>query len=131
MLYAIISAPARGGPLARLSGWHHIAEVTGILLLLLALSAAAIAVFPRLGRSSEHQGNRQHAIYFGNLRHWNSSELRDHLAGLSQNEELDALSRQLVEMARTNWTKHRWVQVSLALSLTGILIFACAAAAAL
>ncbi len=130
VLYAVISAQGRGGFLASLSGWHHLAEVTGIVLLLLGISAATIAVFPRLGRPDKHRDNRHHAIYFGNLRHWNARELKDHLAGLDQDEELDALSQQLVEMARHNWTKHRWVQISLVLSLAGILLIAVAATSA-
>jgi Family of unknown function (DUF5706) len=130
-LYAVISAQGKDGFLARLGGWHHPAETTGIALLLLAILAAAIAVFPRLGRAGTHRDNRQHPIYFGNLRHWNAAELKDHLARLNTDEELDALSQQLVEMARHNWSKHRWVQISLVLSLAGILVIAVAAASAL
>jgi hypothetical protein len=32
------------------------------------------------------------------------------------------LCQQITEMARLNWVKHRWVQASLILSLTGITI---------
>jgi len=130
-LYAILSAQAKDGFLAKLSGWHHVAEVIGVVLLLFGITAAAIAVFPRLGRAAKQRDNRHQPIYFGNLRHWNAAGLKDHLAGLKQDEELDALSHQLAAMARSNWTKHRWVQVSLVLSLAGILVVAIAAASAL
>ena len=131
VLYAIISAQGKDGFLARLGGWHRPAEAAGIALLLLGISAAIVAVFPRLGRADSHRDNRHQPIYFGNLRHWKAMELKDHLAGLNQDGELDALSQQLVEMARHNWTKHRWVQMSLVLSLAGILVIAVAAASAL
>jgi Pycsar effector protein len=130
-LYAIISAEGKEGFLARLGGWHHGAQAIGIALLLLGISAATIAVFPRLGPVNEHRDNRRFPIYFGHLRHWNATKLKDHLEGLSQDEELDALSGQLVQMAKSNWAKHRWVQASLVLSLAGILLVAVAAASAL
>jgi Pycsar effector protein len=130
-LYAVISALGNGGLLAGHGGARHLTEVAGVVLLLLALLTAAVAVFPRLGRVRAHRETRRNVIYFGDLRHWDEAQLRDHLAALDQDGELDTLSRQLVQMARSNWSKHRWVQISLALSLTGILTIAAAAATAL
>jgi Pycsar effector protein len=130
-LYAVISALGPGGMLAGHGGPRHIAEVTGAGLLLLSLISAACAVFPRLGRVRTREEDKPGSIYFGDLRHWDVAELRDHLAAQNQDSELEALSRQLVWMARYNWSKYRWTQTSVILALAGILTVAGAAATAL
>ncbi len=130
-LYAVVSAASNGGLLTRLAGWHRAAELAGLAILLFAVSAAATAVFPRLGRTTKHNHGRHDVIYFGRLRQWNATELRTRLASLTLDEELDALSRQLVQMSRQNWRKHRWVQISLVLALAGILMISAAAVPAL
>ncbi len=134
-LYAVISALGAGGILARSgSRLYPVFAAIGISALLLAIISAAIAVFPRLGQKDRGRAGRGHGpqvIYFGALRRWNTTELVSYIAGLAEGEELDMLSQQLTEMARHNWAKHRWVQLSLILSLTGILIIAVTAATAL
>lgn len=130
-LYAVISALGPGGLLAGHDGPRHAAELTGAGLLLLALLSAACAVFPRLGRAGKRQVNGPGSIYFGHLRHWDEVELRNHLVALDQDTKLDALSRQLVWMARYNWSKYRWTQISLVLAVAGLLTVAGAAATAL
>ena len=59
------------------------ALAAGISALLLAISAAAIAIFPRMG-SRQGASRRLHAIYFGDLRRWQATELRGHLAELTE-----------------------------------------------
>jgi hypothetical protein len=131
-LYAIISALGSGGLLARPDGWSYpTANVIGILALLLAIVSATIAIFPRLGKESKDLEQHRQVIYFGDLRRLSANELSGHIAGLTESEELRALSQQLTEMSRSNWVKHRWVQVSLILSLTGILAVAVSAVTAL
>jgi hypothetical protein len=126
-LYAVLSALSVGGFLTRLGGrMGSLAVAAGISALLLAISAAAIAIFPRMGRR-QAASRRPHAIYFGDLRRWQATELRGHLAELTEDYELEMLSQQLTRMSRRNWAKHRWVQISLILSLTGILIIAISA----
>jgi hypothetical protein len=124
-LYAVIAALGPGGIPAKLNASPHaVASAIGIFALLFAIVAAAIAIFPRLGqRDRAHDRSRQ-VIYFGDLRGWNPAELRAHITALADDEELDMLSRQVTEMSRHNWVKHRWVQLSLILSLTGILCIA-------
>jgi Family of unknown function (DUF5706) len=126
-LLAVISAHAKDGVLSRLAGWHHLLELSGLTLLLLALLVAVIAVFPGLGRTKTHRKYRHHIIFFGNLRHWSTNELKTHLDGLTIDEELDALSWQLIEIGRRNWRKHRWIQISLVLAFLGILCTSIAA----
>lgn len=106
---------------------YPVAGALGTFALLLAIGAAAIAIFPRLGQRDKDRDRTRQVIYFGDLRRWNAAELRIHIAGLAEGDELDMLSRQLTEMSRHNWRKHRWVQISLLLSLLGILIIAVSA----
>jgi hypothetical protein len=129
-LYEVIPALGSGGLLARLGGQPYpAAGVAGTIALLLAVVAATIAIFPRLGQKEKGRDRGRQVIYFGDLRRWNAAQLSSHIAGLAQAEELDMLSGQLAEMARHNWVKHRWVQISLILSLAGILVIAISAAA--
>jgi hypothetical protein len=128
-LYAIMSALGNGGFLARSGRQPRLADTVGILLVLLAILAAAIAIFPRLGLKGESNNRQPNAIYFGDLRRWSSMQLRSYLENLTEHEELEALSRQLTEMGRHNWAKHRWVQISLILSLAGIFMIAFGAVA--
>jgi hypothetical protein len=131
-LYAIISSLGSGGLLARAGGWqHHVADPIGMFSLLLAILAATIAIFPRLRHKARDHKRQRQAIYFGDLRRWSSTELTGYLAGLTEKNELDALSRQLIDMAGHNWVKHRWVQLSLFLAIAGIFIISIAALAVL
>ena len=131
-LYAVISALGDGGLLARLDvRTYPIANAIEIFALLLAIVAAAIAIFPRLGQKEKDRDRHRQVIYFGDLRRWNAAELNSHIAGLTKDEELDVLSRQLAEMSKHNWVKHRWVQVSLILALAGLLTIAVSAMTAL
>ncbi len=131
-LYAAITTLGAGGLLARLgSGPYQVADAIGISALLLAIVAAAIAIFPRLGQKGMDRDGHHQVIYFGALRRWDAAELSNHIAGLADDRELDMLSRQLTEMSKRNWAKHRWVQISLILSLAGILSIAVSAIIAL
>jgi hypothetical protein len=130
-LFAVIAASSKGGLLTGLRGWRHIAEMSGLGLLLLAVASAAIAVFPMLGRVKSLQASASsHVIYFGHLRYWDPLTLKGRLESLTADQALEALSRQLVEMAKSNWGKHRWIQASLGIAMLAILIIAIAAIAA-
>jgi hypothetical protein len=129
-LFAVLSGHGEGGILNDLPGWAHNVEITGIVLLVVAAIFAIAGVSPLLGSAREHQRQyNQHFIYFGHLRHWSDAELRSRLAGLTADEELEMLSRQLVEMSKRNWAKHRYVQISLGATALGVLAIAIAALA--
>lgn len=131
-LFAVISAHAADGSLALLSGWNRSLGLVGAGLLLLALVGAAVAVFPQLGRSRKlRERYARHTIYFGHLRLWDPAELSARLTSMSADEELEALGRQLVEMGKQNWSKHRWVQGSLILAISGVLAVSVSALTAL
>lgn len=89
------------------------------------------ATFPRLGQKEKTRGHQRQGIYFGVLRHWSSAELKDYLADLTEQQEFDAVGHQIIEMARHNWAKHRWIQISLILASAGIFVVSFAVAAAL
>lgn len=119
ILLAVFSVLTNGSSLNKITGWDRNFEITGTLLLLCAVSAATIVIFPRLGRAGKRCAAGNHFIFFGNVRHWDEKELAAHLMALTTREELDAISRQLVIIAKQNWRKHRWVQGSLILGLIG------------
>jgi hypothetical protein len=129
-LFAVMAANGEGGILHDLHGWAHNVEITGIVLLVVAAIAAVAGVSPLLGSAREHRRQYdKHFVYFGHLRHWNAIELSSRLARLTADEELEMLSRQLVEMSKRNWTKHRYVQISLAATALGVVAIAIAALA--
>jgi hypothetical protein len=129
-LFAVMSAHGEGGILSDLHGWQQKIEIMGIALLVIAAIAAIAGVSPLLGSSREHQlQHNRHFIYFGHLRHWDACELKSRLAELTDEEEADMLSRQLIEMSKRNWIKHRYVQTSLAATALGIIAITIAATA--
>lgn len=127
-LFAIFSAHGKDGILVRLDGWRWVAEIFGVVALLLAILAAGLAVFPRLGAVRMHRiERRDHLVHFGHLRHWTADELHERLRSLDTAAELAALAGQLVRAGRTNWAKYRFLQCSLVLALLGIMAVSCAA----
>lgn len=126
-LFAVISAHANGGVLTRLESWHRPVQNAGVILLLTAMVAAVVAVYPkiRVPRVLE-QAPHYRTIYFGHVRQWGAKELTGQLRSLTSDEELEAISQQLVAISRSNWNKLRWIQVSLVLAMLGILLIAVA-----
>jgi Pycsar effector protein len=119
-LAAVIAAHSHDRLLGQLTGWRHVFADTGIGFSMVSVFVAGAAVVPLLGRTCEHrQGYRDHLIYFGHLRHWESEALADRLRRLTVEDELRQLGRQLVEQSRRNWTKHRCLQLAMALALLG------------
>lgn len=125
LLAALIAAHGHGRLIGRM---HHgprlIAEV-GTVLAFVSSFLVGGAVIPRLGRVAQHKAQRfNHLIYFGHLRHWEPKELESRLQELTPAEELDQLSRQLVEMSKLNWVKHRWLQGAMVLALFSVIMIA-------
>ena len=106
--------------LGRLVGWRSALADTGVGLHVIAVTLAAAAVIPLMGRTREHKAERDgNAIYFGHLRHWRHDRLYERLRHLSPDDELQQLSRQLVALSRRNWRKHRNLQISMLAALIG------------
>jgi len=129
VMYATVAAFSTGG---LLDGKEYRGLATaGITALLLAIVAATIAIFPRLGRRDKDPESGRQVIYFGDLRHWKAQQLSAYIGGLGADQQLQVICQQITEMSQLNWVKHRWVQASLILSLAGITIITASAALAL
>ena len=131
LLAGLVSAHAHGHLIDRL---HHSARVfaeVGTAFAVLSVVAAGAAVIPRLGRTHQHMLDYRHRyIYFGHLRLWDARSLADRLSVLTEKEELDQLSSQLVEMSRRNWSKHVCLQIAVVLAFVGAAFVAGAVLAA-
>jgi hypothetical protein len=118
LLAALINEHARNRMLGQLVGWRHAVADVSIGLSSIAVLVAGAAVFPLLGRSAAHRhGRRDNLIYFGHLRHWDPDDLAVRLQKLTTEDELQQLGRQLVELSRRNWKKHRRLQAAMALAV--------------
>ena len=127
-IFATLTANGNMGLLSRLTGLGDLAQLLGIILLIGAVTTATWALIPQLGSAAEHRAtHRDHTIYFGHLRHWDPAELAARLRMAGQEDPFPMLARQLVEMSKRNWTKHRKVQASLLLGVGGVALIAMAA----
>lgn len=123
LLAALIAAHGHGKIIGRM---HHdprlMAEI-GTVLAFVSTFLVGGAVIPRLGSTAQHKVQRfDHLIYFGHLRHWEPKDLQGRLEKLTSADELEQLSRQLVEMSKLNWAKHRWLQAAMVLALFSIVL---------
>jgi pycsar effector protein len=101
----------------------------GVVLLVSSMAAAAAAILPALGSARQHRLDRTREwIYFGHVRLWDATELAARLARLSERDEVQALSAQLVRMSRLNWRKHRLLQASVVLTVMSMVVMMAAVA---
>ncbi|WP_083275531.1 Pycsar system effector family protein [Pseudonocardia sp. HH130630-07] len=118
-LSAIVLLTRPQQPLSQISSQLGLATFwLGCILLFSAALAAIAVVMPRIRSDRTAQEWPDNYIYFGHLRHWSSDALADRLQS-SKDDILPILSRQLVNMSKIAWRKHRIVQVSLALAMLG------------
>lgn len=115
------------GELATASGVRLYLLGLGVLLLVASIVLSVAVIFPQLRRSKVRAEYRENFIYFGHLQHWHPEDLSVRLAG--EPIPLEQISRQLVNMSTIAWRKHAWLQWSLGLLLTGILIIGSAVVA--
>ena len=101
-----------------LGGWAVVWYVVGILLLVASVLCAAWVLRPRLRASNLEVEAPDNFVYFGHLRHLTPEAVQDRLEGPTL---LPVLSKQLVEMSKIAWTKHRLVQLSMSLSPIGVM----------
>jgi Family of unknown function (DUF5706) len=113
---AIVSLSANGRRLSDLTGWPSAIFWIGLGLVLLGALLSASVVAPRLRSTATKNEWPENFVYFGHLRHWDPEELANKL---KEADILPVLSRQLVNMSRVSWTKHRRVQVSLIFGISG------------
>jgi hypothetical protein len=123
LLVALIAAHGRGRLIDAMHGIPRITAEAGTVAALIAALCSGAAVIPRLGKPTIHRrDHKNHLIYFGHLRHWQTEKLRDRLQTLSAEDELTQLSQQLVEMSTRNWTKHRYMQAAMLITLLSSLL---------
>jgi hypothetical protein len=90
----------------------------GMLVLVIAMTLSAMAILPTLGSPRQHRAvHDAELIYFGHLRLWEPTELAARLGKLTGEDEMRALSAQLVRMSQLSWRKYRLLQLSIMLTL--------------
>jgi hypothetical protein len=106
------------------NGWGLVWYVFGIVFLIAAVASAAWVVRPRLRSSNLEAESHSNFIYFGHLMKVTPDVVEDHL----QNTPiLPVLAKQLVEMSKIAWKKHRMVQISMTLAPIGVALLGIAA----
>jgi len=100
-------------------GWPTAWYVIGIVLLATAVLFAAFVVRPRLRGGGDKLAAEapNNFIYFGHLRHLQPCEIEYRLEEAAL---LPVLSKQLHEMSKIAWMKHRLVQWSMNLAPAGV-----------
>jgi len=118
LLGAVVTFSADGRPLGGLKDARTLlAYRSGVILLGLAAVCAVVAVVPRIrfwATLSEWQTN---VVYFGHLRHWTDPAAL--ATAYKQLDMLSMLSQQQIAMSKIAWSKHKWVQISLAFAVVG------------
>lgn len=116
VMAGIIGLAGGNRRLADLEGfWPNSFFWAGICLLVLSLVAVSFVVRPRLRSKKLADEIPDNFIFFGHLRKWNAKELEK---ALIDRDLLPVLTRQIVEMSKLTWQKHRLLQVS----MTGVLL---------
>jgi hypothetical protein len=105
--------------LGRLHGAGRVLVSMGLGAHAMAVVLIGLAVLPRLGSRHPSGDPMDGAIYFGDLRRISPRALAAFLEQLAPADELGQLSRQLIEMSRINWYKHRMLQAGMALAALG------------
>ncbi|MGW2426163.1 Pycsar system effector family protein [Streptomyces sp. NPDC001709] len=107
----IVALSADGHMFSHLHGWGVRAPLwAGTILILIGGIFASLVVVPRLRPAKTLAAEApNHFIYFGHLRHRETTELT---TALLQTDVLPVLSQQLIKMSDIAWRKHRHVQWS-------------------
>ena len=89
---------------------------TGLTALVIALVLVALVVRPRLRARKMKEESASNIIYFGHLVHWEADDLTEALRSW---DLLPVLSRQIVNMSKVAWRKHRLLWWSMTLAVLG------------
>ncbi|GAB7037606.1 hypothetical protein JCM9533A_14540 [Catenuloplanes niger JCM 9533] len=96
-----------------------------LALVVAAMGTAAAVVVPVL-RPRNQTVSTGDIVYFGHLREWAPPSLAERIEGLSKEDEIAMVTRQLVTLSRINWRKHRLLQISLSLTVSAMSVGAAA-----
>ncbi|MFE5643258.1 Pycsar system effector family protein [Rhodococcus sp. NPDC056516] len=124
LLVGVVTLSSKDRVFEHLSGWAVVWYVIGNCLLVLGVICAVWVVRPRLRSSNLVPESQSNFIYFGHLRELTPDTVQDHL---ENTPILPVLSKQLVEMSKIAWKKHRMVQASMTLAPFGVLFLAISA----
>ncbi|MDJ0004861.1 DUF5706 domain-containing protein [Rhodococcus fascians] len=124
LLAGVVTLSGPGRVFGDLHGWSAAWYGLGVFLLVVGVVCAVWVVRPRL-RSAQLPGEAaEDFIYFGHLRRLTADTVQERL---DEAPLLPVLSRQLVQMSKTAWTKHRLVQWSMSVSPAGVTALAISA----
>lgn len=124
LLAGVVTLSAKDRALAGLDGWAVVWYVLGVGLLISAVLSVVWVVRPRLRASQLTAESPVNFVYFGHLRQLTPEQVLTHM---KDSDVLPVLSKQLVEMSKIAWTKHRLVQLSMTLAPVGVLFLAISA----
>ncbi|MFW0872021.1 Pycsar system effector family protein [Rhodococcoides corynebacterioides] len=117
VLAGVVTLSGNDRALADLHGWGVLWYVLGVVTLVAGLLCAVWAVRPRLRAQQLTNEVPTNFVYFGHLRQLTPAEVE---INLRSDDILPVLSKQLIDMSKISWTKHRLVQVSLTLAPVGV-----------
>ncbi|MFB7915278.1 Pycsar system effector family protein [Streptomyces sp. NPDC056061] len=121
-LAGIAALSGTGHSLHHVSGFAGAVLWVGVALIGIAAVLAVLVVIPRHnGQGRSPQPGQDEFLFYGHLRHWAPDDLAQRLAGA---DPLPTLSSQIVVMSAIAWTKHKRVQQSLVLAVTGSVLVA-------
>ncbi|ACZ84601.1 Pycsar system effector family protein [Streptosporangium roseum] len=89
--------------------WTAVPFWLGVAALALSVLMSISVVAPRIRTGYVKAEAERNFIYFGHLQHWQPGDLVNEL---SRTDPLPNLCRQIVNMSRIAWVKHRRVQQS-------------------
>ncbi len=125
-LSAVVLLTRPEQPLSQLSSPIGITTFwLGCVSLAIAALTAVSVVIPRTRAGKTAEEWPENYIYFGHLRHWSADALAQRLSA-PEDDIISVLSRQLVNMSKIAWTKHRRVQWSLWFAAIGVVLTAIA-----
>ncbi|WP_175374888.1 Pycsar system effector family protein [Tsukamurella pulmonis] len=117
LIAGVVTLSADGRPLNGLTGWAAMWYWCGTLLLAAGAVTAGSVVRPRLRKAELQAESEGNFIYFGHLQHLTPDQIAEHL---KETALLPVLSKQLSEMSKIAWKKHRQVQLSLSFAPVGV-----------
>lgn len=115
VLAGVVSMTGGRRRLANLGGWAEVLFLFGTAFLLASLLCVVYVVRPRLRSRNVSAERASNFVFFGHLKDWEADKLEE---ALRHQDLLPVLCRQLVNMSKIAWLKHRMLQ----LSLTGAVV---------
>ncbi len=118
VLAGVVTLSANGRVFDNLNGWFAIVlYILGVTMLIASALFAAWVVRPRLRSPNLKSESADAFVYFGHLRLLDKVAVQNHL---ENTPVLPVLAKQLVDMSKICWDKHRYVQWSMTAAVIGV-----------